>query len=88
MCWQRLYCRGDSVSLGLFRQHTLGFVSVSLTLSILLVRILNRNLLAHDILVVHAGDSRVGGFEVAVRDETIALGCARDVVARNLWRIH
>jgi hypothetical protein len=47
------------VSLGLFREHTLGFVSVSFALSILLVRILDRDLLAHNVLVVHAGDSRV-----------------------------
>jgi hypothetical protein len=76
------------MSFCLFREHTLGFVSVSFALSVFLVCILDCNLLAHDVLIMHAGDSRIRGLEVTVRDETVSLGCTGDVVARNLWRIY
>lgn len=61
---------------------------MALALSIFLVRILDCDLFGHDVLVVHAGNSRVRGLEVAVGYEAVALGCRRDFVARNLWRIH
>ena len=88
MGWQRLNSRRNSVSLCLFREQPLGFVSVSLALSVLLVRILYCDLLAHNVLVVHIGDGRIRGLEIAVRDEAVALGLGCDFVARDLGRIH
>lgn len=88
MCWQRLNSRRNSVSLGLFSKHTLGFVSMSLALAIFLIRVLNCDLFGHDVLVVHAGDGRIRGLEIAVGDETVTFRRGCDFIARNLWRIH
>jgi hypothetical protein len=88
MCWQRLDGRRNSVSLGLFGEHTFGFVSVSLALAILFIGILDCDLLGHDVLIVHTGDGCIRGLKVAVGDETIAFRGSSDFVARNLWRIH
>lgn len=72
--------------LGLFCKHTLCFVSMSLAFSVLLVRVLHRDLLVHHVLAVHAGDSGIGRFEVAIGNETVSLGHVV-VIARDLWRI-
>ena len=56
------------------RQHSLGLIAVSFTLTIFLVGVLNRNLLVHKILAVHVLDGFVGGLEIGERDETVPLG--------------
>jgi hypothetical protein len=87
--WQRLNRGGNTMRLGLLRQHTFRFVSMAFTLAILLVGVLDRDLLVHHVLVVHAGNSLIRGFEVSVRDKTIALGeVSHGLVARNLGRVH
>jgi len=83
VCRQRLHSGGDSVSLGLLRQHALGFVSVAFALAVLLVSVLHRNLLVHNVLAMHAGNGGVGRLEVAEGDETVALGQV-GLVAGNL----
>jgi hypothetical protein len=55
-------------------QRSLGLITMSLSLAILLVGVLHRNLLVHKVLTVHIGNGRVGGLKVGKRDETITLG--------------
>lgn len=55
-------------------QRSLGFITVSLALSILLVRVLYGDLLVHEILPVHVRDRRIRRLKVAKRDEPITLG--------------
>lgn len=65
--------RLDIVPLSLVCQSSLGLVSVSLSLPILLVGILNRDVFIHDILAVHVRDGGVGGFEIRIRDKSVTL---------------
>ena len=55
-------------------QHSLRLITMSLSLTILFVGILHRNLLVHEILTVHIGNGRVGGLEIGEGDETVTLG--------------
>lgn len=57
--WQGLDGRRDTVGLCLLGEHSFGLVSVALALSVLLVGVLDRDLLAHHVLAVHAGNGRV-----------------------------
>ena len=75
------------MSLGLLRKHTFRFISVSLALSVLFVCILDCDLLVHHVLAIHACNGGVGGFKVAERDETIALG-ELNFVSRNFGGIY
>lgn len=59
MCGKGLYSGRDAMSLGLFCKHAFCFVSVSLALSVLFVRVLYGDLLVHDVLAMHAGDGRI-----------------------------
>jgi hypothetical protein len=45
-------------------QRSLGLITMSLSLAILLVGVLHRHLLVHEILTIHIGNGSVGGFEV------------------------
>lgn len=83
VCWQRLDGGRDAVGLGLLREHALGLVAVALALAVLLVGVLDRDLLAHHVLAVHAGNGRVRRVKVAKGDEAVALGQAV-FVAGNL----
>ena len=76
MGWQRLDSGCYAMCLGLFREHAFCFVSVALALSVLLVRVLNGDLLAHHVLAVHAGNGCIRRVEVAKGDEAVALGQA------------
>lgn len=86
MLWQRLDGRCDAVGLGLLRKHALGLVAVALALAVLLVGVLDRDLLAHHVLAVHAGNGGVRRVEVAVGDEAVALAHVV-LVACNLGRL-
>jgi hypothetical protein len=55
-------------------QRSLGLITMSLSLAILLVGILYGNLLVHKVLVVHIGNGRVGGFKIGKGHEPITLG--------------
>jgi hypothetical protein len=59
---------------GLRCQRSLRLITMSLSLAILFVGILHRNLLVHEILTVHIGNGRVGGLEIGEGDETVTLG--------------
>jgi hypothetical protein len=41
-------------------QRSLGLITMSLSFTILLVGVLHRNLLVHEVLTVHIGDSGIG----------------------------
>lgn len=84
MRWQWLGLRLDVVLAGLGGQHSLGLVAVSLALSVLLISILDRDLLVHEILAVHGGDCAVGRFKVGKRDKAVALGQI-GIVSGNLF---
>jgi hypothetical protein len=81
--WKWLALWLDIVLAGLRSQHSLGFVAVSLALSVLFIGVLDRDLLVHKVLAVHASDCAVGGFKVCKRDEAVALGQIR-IVSGNL----
>lgn len=55
-------------------QHSLCLVTVPFSFSILLVRILDRYFLIHQVLSVHVSYSLVRSLEIRERDESIALG--------------
>lgn len=83
MWWKLLALWLDVVFAGLRSQHSLGFVTMSLALSIFFICVLYGDLLVHEILAVHAGDCAVGGFKVCKRDEAVAFGQIR-IVPGNL----
>jgi hypothetical protein len=58
---------------GLSREHSLRLVTMSLTLAVLLVGVLHRDLFVHEVLTVHVGDGVVGRLEIGERHEPIAL---------------
>lgn len=64
---------GDIVFLGLGSQHSLGLVSVTLTLAVLLVGVLDADILVHEELSVHIVDRVVAGLEAAIAHETVSL---------------
>jgi hypothetical protein len=64
-------------------KHSLRFITMPLSLPILLISILNRNVFIHEILPVHVRDCVVRGFEGGVRDEAVAFG-EPGLVARDL----
>jgi hypothetical protein len=70
----------------LFGEHTLCLVSMALSLSVLLVRVLHRDLLVHHELAMHAGNGAIGRFKVTIGDEAVALGQAV-LVAGDLGRV-
>ena len=70
----------------LLGEHTFCLVSMALSLPILLVRILDRDLLIHHELAVHTGNGAIRRFKVAIGDEAIALGQAV-LVAGDLGRV-
>ena len=72
--WHGLGLDGDIVFLGLGSQHSLGLVSVTLALAVLLECKLNGDGLVHEVLTVHGFNGLVGGFEGIIRDETVAFG--------------
>ena len=55
-------------------EHTLCLVAVSFSLAVLLVGVLHRDVLVHEVLIVHVGNGIVRGFEVGVGYEAIAFG--------------
>jgi hypothetical protein len=69
----------DTVGFSLSGKHSFRLVTVSLTLSVLLVRVLDRDLLVHEVLAVHVGNGIIGRFKVGERNEPIALGQVRFV---------
>lgn len=58
---------------------------MSLALAVFLVCVLHRDVFVHEELPVHVGDGVVGGFEVGVGYESVALGQS-GFVARDLGR--
>ena len=69
-------CRSGLHAVGfcLGGEHALCLVAVALAFAVFLVGVLDGDVLVHEILVVHVGDGVVGGFEIAVGDETVAFG--------------
>lgn len=72
--WNLLCWRANIVFPSLRSQRSLGLITMSLSLAILFVGILHRNLLVHKVLAVHIGNGRIGGLEVGEGDEAITLG--------------
>jgi len=52
------------MSFSLRCEHSLGLVTMSISLAVFLVGILNRNFLVHEVLAVHVGNGVVRSFEV------------------------
>lgn len=61
--WDLLGGWADVVLASLGGQHSLCLISMSLALAVLLVRVLYGDLLVHEILPVHVGDSCIGRFK-------------------------
>ena len=55
-------------------EHSLCLISVAVAFAVLLVRVLYRDVLVHEVLVMHVGDCVVGGLEVRVGYEAVAFG--------------
>lgn len=69
---ERLDGQVDVVLAGLGGEGALGLVAVPLALAVLLVRVLHRDLLVHEVLAVHVGDGVVARLEGAEADEAVA----------------
>jgi hypothetical protein len=70
----RTRCKWERVVLpGLRRQQSFGGCAVTLALSVLFERVLDRDGLVHEELPIHRLDGRVGGFEVRVGHEPVTL---------------
>lgn len=68
---------------GLSGQHSLGLVTMSFSLAILLVGILYRDLFVHEVLATHVGDRSIRRLEITKGHESVALGQVV-VISRNL----
>lgn len=81
----RTRCYRKSVILPcLSRQQSFGRGAVPLALSVLLERVLDRDSLVHEELVVHLLDCRVCRFEIRIRHKSIAFRLASRGVSSNL----
>lgn len=72
--WRNLRLRPDVVLPRLRSQHPFCRITVPLAFTVLLVGVLNRNLLIHEILPVHVGDSSVRRLEIGKGHKTISFG--------------
>jgi hypothetical protein len=80
---ERLHGELDVVLAGLGGEFALGIVAVALALAVLLVRVLDRDGLVHQVLAVHVLDRLVRGLEVGEGYKAVALGQIA-VVPRDL----
>jgi len=74
LCWQRLACRLNIVLARLRGKQSFGLVAMTLALAVLLVGVLDRDLLIHEILSVEIGNGFIRSLEVGEGHETITLG--------------
>jgi hypothetical protein len=55
-------------------EHSLCLIAVAVAFAVLLVGVLDRDVLIHEVLVMHVGDRVVGGLKVGVGYEAVAFG--------------
>jgi hypothetical protein len=81
----RLRLRDDIALLGFSGKCSLGLITVSLSLSVLLEGILDRDLLTQNILAVQRIDSSITALKVGKANKTETLARAR-LLPRDLWQ--
>jgi hypothetical protein len=63
-----------AVGFCLCSEHSLCLIAVAVAFAVLLVGVLDRDVLIHEVLVMHVGDRVVGGLKVGVGYEPVAFG--------------